>query len=377
MAQHLIEKSKEGDICSTRNESVNGYPLSIFADVSKVRLFKCTMCHAICKDAVELVSSDNMSLYCELCAQECSNSTHQTEYQVVSFVRRSIANARVKCQSAPRCRWIGRLSDRDKHTQSECKFKCVPCHFAQMGCKYVAAMSDMCKHENSKDVIAEHLRLVVSHTNGTKKEMKEEIKKKEETIEFLKTEVQTLKQEMQAFKLEMRSEIERIKPSHQRDTINTIEEKNESEHITLTVHEHRGHYGDDDYHPSNLLQYDGCYYSKDISTFSSGEPDWITFKVEGDKVFKKITRFRIRNSGETYGVSLMRISVSRDNKKWTDMQEEIKVKKGYARQTFPINPPLQLDGFQFIKVYLLENHGKTGDNSIKFRIYKLQFFGVK
>ena len=409
MAECLIRDSTEGGIDNVnrypqsiftdstegRITNVKGYPQSIFMDPSKLKTFKCTICHAICKNAVGAVDTDDIGLYCELCVQH--DSAHSIEYQKMPFARRSIANARVKCPNASKCRWEGKLKDRDNHAQTKCAFKPVPCHFARVGCKYVTTKIDMRKHENSRDSMAKHLKLAVESFGSLQAEMQNKdkkielletrIKKKEESIELLQREmkekgesISSLKTEMQAFKLEMRNETEKKeKKLPSKTQISNVK----PQRITLTVHEHKGHAlnNDDRYHPSNLLKSDVSWYeSKYNSTFSSGESDWITFKVEGDKLYTNITQFRIRNNDGLQGVSLMRISVNRDNKEWTDIAGDIKVEKGIWNkaikkrewQTFPIN---HLDGFKFIKVCFLENHGEIGENYSKFLINELEFIG--
>ena len=230
--------------------------------------------------------------------------------------------------------------------------------------------------------------------------LQREMKKKEEGIESLKTEIrkrekktkenfESLKIEIQSLKLEMRNEIKKkektIEPSQaeikekdeMRTEITTQMRNEELQRITLTVHQHRGHCGNrDSCHPSNLLKSDNSfYYSKINSAFSPNEPDWITFKIKEDKLFTNITQFRIWNNNDIDGVSLMRISVSRDNNNWTDIAVDIKVSMKYGWQTFPINHSPHLDGPKFIKVCLLKNHGETESYLPKFCIIELEFIG--
>ena len=230
--------------------------------------------------------------------------------------------------------------------------------------------TEMRKREESvKSEMKKREESAKSEIQAFKREIKNEMRKKEEENELLKREIQALK-------LEMRNVI--LNKDEMRTRIAILMRNEVPQRITLAVHQHRGHWSNDDRrHPSNLLKSDESFYwSKRNSTFSPNESDWITFKIKGDMPSTNITQLRIQNYNSSNGVSLMRISVSRDNNKWTDIAGDIKVKKGRREwQILPINHSLHLDGFKFIKVWLLKNHGCTESFLSKFIIHELEFIG--
>eukprot|EP01084_Bolivina_argentea_P094385 169670_1 len=148
--------------------------------------------------------------------------------------------------------------------------------------------------------------------------------------------------------------------------------------IKLTIHDHKGHYdNDDDYHPKNLL--DGSnntyYMSKDGTT--SG--DWIIFKMETNNGIKP-TKIRIINSDSRCGICSISLFIGSNNNFFPLCQNILNIKKSEEPQEWLICDKLFLSDYflstkklNLIKIKILNNHGSSYNNCF----YSFDLFGVE
>jgi len=120
------------------NRLSRGYDLAIFKDPEKAKEYECSLCHLVCRNAVELSCGDDRAgdsaddhdvLFCEHCLSENLRSNERqcpinilhrnVEFNVARNIRKQINNLTVHCgqhkTEGVGCQWTGKLIQFEAH----------------------------------------------------------------------------------------------------------------------------------------------------------------------------------------------------------------------------------------------------------------------